>query len=73
MITISGSAIAASSEPIEISTSPEMNTIAQPIPAMSANEAWPRTLVMLRTEKKFSAVKEKKAMTISRQISSASS
>ena len=73
MMTISGMATAASSEPIEMSTSPEMKTMAQPMPAIIASEAWPSTLVMLRSEKKFSAVTEKKAMTTSRQISSASS
>src|SRR6218665_1143870 len=64
MTTISGSAMVASSAPIEISTSPEMKTMAQPVPAISGSDAWPSTLLILRTEKKFSAAAEKKAMTM---------
>ena len=62
MITISGSATAACSEPIETSTSPEMKTIATPMPAIIASDAWPRTLVMLRTVKKYGEVKRKNAI-----------
>ena len=54
MMMISGRAMVASSEPIEMSTSPEMKTMAQPMPAVRASEACPSTLVILRTEKKFS-------------------
>ena len=73
MMMISGRAMVASSDPIEMSTSPEMKTMAQPMPAMSASEACPSTLVILRTEKKFSTVKEKNASTRMRQTSNASS
>src|SRR5258708_6032659 len=62
MTTIKGSATAAWSEPIEMSTSPAMKTMATPIPAIIASDAWPRTLVRLRTVKKYGEARPKNAM-----------
>ena len=71
MTTISGMAIGAEQRADRDVDLAGMKTMAQPMPAISASDAWPSTLVMLRMEKKFSAVNEKKAMSRSRQSSSA--
>ena len=68
-----GSATTAWREPIEISTSPLIITIASPIAAIKVIDIWPRILETFRTVKKYSELKLKKRNTKINMIRSPSS
>ena len=70
---INGKATNASSDPIEISTSPAINKTAKPIDAINIIESCPETFIIFLNVKKYSEANEKNTKTITKIIPRATS